>query len=383
MNSKPTARILFENGDIIFGTGFGFEGICSGELCFNTGMTGYQEIITDPSYSEQIINFTFPHIGIVGTNRNDNESLPIKAKGIILRHLPTEPSNWRSEESLIKWLKRQKKFGICNIDTRMLTRFVRNNGMQNVGMEYKKDGKFNDETLKKNLMSFPGLEKRDLAPDASCKKNYLWSKNKYPHKNQKLNNFKRKKVLAYDFGAKSNIFKCLSHDNFDIEVLPAYFKYEDLIKKNPDGLFLSNGPGDPDATSEYIAPILKNIIKTIDIPIFGICLGHQILAHSLGAKTKKMKFGHHGVNHPVKNLKTGKVEITSMNHGFTVERDSLPDYIEETHISLFDNSNCGIKLKDRPIFSVQYHPEASPGPFDSLYLFEKFKKYVLKINEKN
>ena len=383
MNEKPTGRILFKNGDIIYGKGFGSEGLCSGELCFNTGMTGYQEIITDPSYSEQIINFTFPHIGIVGTNKFDNESLPIKAKGIILRHLPTKPSNWRSEESLIDWLKKNKKFGICNVDTRKLTRMIRNFGMTNIAMEYNEKGIFNDEKLNNTLKLFPGLDRRDLAKDASCSKTYLWEEGKYDlYKGyKKFNSIKnRKKILAFDFGAKSNIFRCLSDDNFHLEILPADCNFDELTKKKPDGLFLSNGPGDPLATSEYMVPILKELIEKTNIPIFGICLGHQILATALGAKTKKMKFGHHGVNHPVKEIKSGKVEITSMNHGFTVDKETLPDYVQETHISLFDKSNCGIKYKGRPIFSVQFHPEASPGPIDSMYLFEKFKLYILDGN---
>ena len=369
-----TACLMFSDGNVFYGKGFGVEGIVTGELCFNTSMTGYQEIITDPSYAGQIIAFTFPHIGNTGINCEDHEHQRISAEGIIVKSIPTEPSNWRSIKSLDNWLREQNKIGIAHIDTRRLTQIIRKRGAQNIAMSYNKRGIFDLPRLQEEAINFKGLLNEDLAKNVTTQKAFnwdedLWKGNKSSQRN--LNNNK-KNVIAIDYGAKNNILRCLVSVGCNVTVMPASTSAEEIFDLNPDGIFLSNGPGDPAATGKYAVPIIKTILDNSKIPIFGICLGHQLLAIALGAKTLKMKHGHHGANHPVKDLETGKVEITSMNHGFTVDATTLPNDVIETHISLFDKTNCGIRMVDKPVFSVQYHPEASPGPQDSFYLFKKF-----------
>ena len=365
---------MFSDGNVFYGKGFGVEGIVTGELCFNTSMTGYQEIITDPSYAGQIIAFTFPHIGNTGINCEDHEHQRISAEGIIVKSIPTEPSNWRSIKSLDNWLREQNKIGIGHIDTRRLTQIIRKRGAQNIAISFNKLGIFDLPRLQEEAINFKGLLNEDLAKNVTTQKAFnwdedLWKRNKSSQRN--LNNNK-KNVIAIDYGAKNNILRCLVSVGCNVTVMPASTSAEEIFDLNPDGIFLSNGPGDPAATGKYAVPMIKTILDNSKIPIFGICLGHQLLAIALGAKTLKMKHGHHGANHPVKDLETGKVEITSMNHGFTVDATTLPKDVIETHISLFDKTNCGIRMVDKPVFSVQYHPEASPGPQDSFYLFKKF-----------
>ena len=369
-----TACLMFSDGNVFYGKGFGVEGIVTGELCFNTSMTGYQEIITDPSYAGQIIAFTFPHIGNTGINCEDHEHQRISAEGIIVKSIPTEPSNWRSIKSLDNWLREQNKIGIGHIDTRRLTQIIRKRGAQNIAISYNKRGIFDLPQLQEEAINFKGLLNEDLAKNVTTQKAFnwdedLWKGNKSSQRN--LNNNK-KNVIAIDYGAKNNILRCLVSVGCNVTVMPASTSAEEIFDLNPDGIFLSNGPGDPAATGKYAVPMIKTILDNSKIPIFGICLGHQLLAIALGAKTLKMKHGHHGANHPVKDLETGKVEITSMNHGFTVDATTLPKDVIETHISLFDKTNCGIRMVNKPVFSVQYHPEASPGPQDSFYLFKKF-----------
>ena len=369
-----TACLMFSDGSVFYGKGFGVEGIVTGELCFNTSMTGYQEIITDPSYAGQIIAFTFPHIGNTGINCEDHEHQRISAEGIIVKSIPTEPSNWRSIKSLDNWLREQNKIGIGQIDTRRLTQIIRKRGAQNIAISYNQRGIFDLPQLQEEAINFKGLLNEDLAKNVTTQKAFnwdedLWKGNKSSQSN--LNNNK-KNVIAIDYGAKNNILRCLVSVGCNVTVMPASTSAEEIFDLNPDGIFLSNGPGDPAATGKYAVPMIKTILDNSKIPIFGICLGHQLLAIALGAKTLKMKHGHHGANHPVKDLETGKVEITSMNHGFTVDATTLPKDVIETHISLFDKTNCGIRIVNKPVFSVQYHPEASPGPQDSFYLFKKF-----------
>ena len=369
-----TACLMFSDGNVFYGKGFGVEGIVTGELCFNTSMTGYQEIITDPSYAGQIIAFTFPHIGNTGINCEDHEHQRISAEGIIVKSIPTEPSNWRSIKSLDNWLREQNKIGIGHIDTRRLTQIIRKRGAQNIAISYNKRGIFDLPQLQEEAINFKGLLNEDLAKNVTTQKAFnwdedLWKRNKSSQRNLNNNN---KNVIAIDYGAKNNILRCLVSVGCNVTVMPASTSAEEILDLNPDGIFLSNGPGDPAATGKYAVPMIKTILDNSKIPIFGICLGHQLLAIALGAKTLKMKHGHHGANHPVKDLETGKVEITSMNHGFTVDATTLPKDVIETHISLFDKTNCGIRMVDKPVFSVQYHPEASPGPQDSFYLFKKF-----------
>ncbi len=370
----PTACIVLDNGQIFYGYGFGQEGVDTAELCFNTAMTGYQEIMTDPSYAGQVVTFTFPHIGNVGVNAEDDEAASPAARAMIVKWSPTEPSNWRMTQTLDMWLQKQGRMGIGGIDTRRLTRAIRMAGAPHVAIEYRKDGKFDIEALVERARAFPGLEGMDLAKDVSCTQSYTWDEQRWAWP---VGHTKRsapgKKVVALDYGAKRNILRCLASAGCDVTVMPASSTAKDVLAQNPDGIFLSNGPGDPAATGAYAIPMIQEILKTSDIPVFGICLGHQMLALALGAQTVKMNHGHHGANHPVKDLETGKVEITSMNHGFAVLGGSdLPNGVIETHVSLFDGSNCGIRMADRPVFSVQYHPEASPGPQDSYYLFERF-----------
>ena len=372
MSGKPTACLALADGTIFYGKGFGAVGTTTAELCFNTAMTGYQEIMTDPSYAGQIVTFTFPHVGNVGVNTEDDETAEPVADGMIVKWDPTEASNWRAQEQLWTWLEKRGRIGMGGVDTRRLTRAIRQQGAPHVAIAHDPEGNFDIEALVKKAREFSGLVGLDLAKDVTCAQSYVWDEMRWawPDGFPKREG-KGHKVVAIDFGAKRNILRCLASAGCDVTVLPATATAEEVLAHNPEGVFLSNGPGDPAATGEYAVPMIKGVLEE-DLPVFGICLGHQMLALALGAKTIKMNHGHHGANHPVKDLDTGKVEITSMNHGFTVDTQSLPAGVKETHVSLFDGSNCGIAVDGKPIFSVQYHPEASPGPMDSYYLFERF-----------
>ena len=378
-----TGILVFEDGTKFFGTGIGHEGSAVGEVCFNTSITGYQEIITDPSYSDQIINFTFPHIGNVGTNIEDNEADKVWAKGVILNSNVTEPSNYRSIKKLDNWLKKRKIIGIVGLDTRVITNYIRDKGAPKGTISNNKTGKFNINKLIRTSIKWPGLNGMDLAEVVTTQKSYTWRGLKtWSKKNGYLKNKKKLfKIIAIDYGIKKNILRYFSNYNCEVKVINCKTTADEILKLKPHGIFLSNGPGDPAATGKYAIPIIKKLIKS-NIPIFGICLGHQILALSLNGKTKKMKLGHRGANHPVKNQISQKVEITSQNHGFEVVRESLNKNIIVTHTSLFDNSIEGIKLKNKPVFSVQYHPESNPGPQDSHYLFSDFIKEVKKYAKK-
>ena len=372
-SKKVTACIVLADGTTFYGQGFGATGQIEAELCFNTSMTGYQEIMTDPSYAGQAITFTFPHIGNTGITFEDSETADPVARAMIIKSFPTMPSNYRSETTLPDWLGKTGRIGVSGIDTRRLTRAVRQQGAPHVAIEHNSDGNFDIPKLLEAARNFVGLEGLDLAKDVTIEHSYDWDEERWAWpKGYTNNNDNTKKVVAIDFGAKRNILRCLTSAGCDVVVMPATATAEDVLAHNPQGVFLSNGPGDPAATGKYAVPMIQGILEHKEIPIFGICLGHQMLALALGAKTIKMNHGHHGANHPVKELSTGKVEITSMNHGFAVDTQSLPKNVNETHISLFDGSNCGIELSDRPVFSVQHHPEASPGPQDSFYLFERF-----------
>ncbi len=371
--ARPTAALVLADGSVHYGRGFGAEGVAVAELCFNTAMTGYQEILTDPSYAGQIVTFTFPHVGNVGTNPEDDETAEPFARGMVVKWDPTEPANWRATESLGAWLARRGRIGIGGVDTRRLTRAIRQQGMPHVALQYRADGDFDLEDLLARARAFPGLVGADLAREVTCAQSYRWAEQKWAWGV----GFARRdgpgrRVVAIDYGAKRNILRSLASAGCDVTVLPAQATTDDVLALAPEGVFLSNGPGDPAATGAYAVPTIRGILDRADIPVFGICLGHQMLALALGARTVKMNHGHHGANHPVKDLETDKVEITSMNHGFTVDSETLPPGVIETHVSLFDGSNCGIRLRDRPVFSVQYHPEASPGPQDSAYLFDRF-----------
>jgi carbamoyl-phosphate synthase small subunit len=376
--SRPrrTARLVLGDGTVIEGVGIGAEGSAVGEVCFNTAMTGYQEILTDPSYAGQIITFTFPHIGNVGTNEEDIETASLAAssgvRGTVIKADITSPSNYRATRGLDAWLEARGIIGIAGIDTRALTCLIRAQGMPNAVIAHARDEAFDIDALKAQAAAFPGLEGMDLAIEVTCGQRYTWDETAW----EWGAGFGRlaaptRHVVAVDYGIKRNILRCLATLGCRVTVVPATTSADDILALAPDGIFLSNGPGDPAATGAYAVPVIRGLIAS-GKPVFGICLGHQILALALGAKTVKMHQGHHGANHPVKDHTTGKVEITSMNHGFAVDRDTLPGDIEETHVSLFDGSNCGIAVKGRPIFSVQYHPEASPGPKDSHYLFQRF-----------
>lgn len=376
MDDQPeanlTACLVLDDGTMFFGKGFGAEGEAAAEICFNTSMTGYQEIMTDPSYAGQIVTFTFPHIGNVGTTSEDDEAGTIFAEGMVVKWDPTESSNWRSQTQLSDWLRAQGKIAIGGIDTRRLTRAIRQHGAPHALLAHAADGIFDTDALLTKARAFKGLEGLDLAKEVTCKQSYHWDELRWDwSKGYTARTVKQHKVIAIDYGAKRNILRSLASVGCDIVVLPATATAEEVLAHKPDGVFLSNGPGDPAATGKYAVPMIGEILKA-ELPVFGICLGHQMLALALGATTVKMNHGHHGANHPVKDQETGKVEITSMNHGFAVDAQSLPDGVIETHVSLFDGSNCGIRLKDHPVYSVQYHPEASPGPQDSHYLFEKF-----------
>lgn len=380
--SNATAVIVFASGKVIWGRGFGAETQSVGEVCFNTSMTGYQEVLTDPSYAGQIITFTFPHVGNVGTNPEDMETIKPASRGLIVREDVTDPSNWRSAQHLDAWLKEHNLPGISGVDTRALTRHIRDEGAPNAVIAHAPDGKFDLEALQKTAQDWPGLKGMDLAKEVTCRESYNWKETRWSHENgYGTQDNPAFKVVAVDFGAKKNILRCLASAGVDVTVVPANASADDILAHNPDGVFLSNGPGDPEATAEYAAPMLKTLIEK-DMPIFGICLGHQILALALGGKTRKMHLGHRGGNQPVKDLDTGKVEITSQNHGFEVIEDSLPDGVVQSHVSLFDGSNEGLKVEGKPIFSVQYHPEASPGPEDSYYLFERFVENIKQSQAK-
>ena len=379
----PSAILVLDNKTIFRGIGLGYRGEATGEVCFNTSLTGYQEIISDPSYAGQIINFTFPHIGNVGTNNEDIESDKIWTRGVIFNSEITNPSNYRSLKHLDEWLKKNKIVGITGLDTRSLTNFIRDKGAPKGTISNNKFGKFNIKKLIKKTTNWPGLNGMDLAQEVSTRKNYTWKGLKTWSKEEgyKKNNKKKFRVIAIDYGIKKNILRYFSNFNCEVKVVSCKESAENLLKLKPHGIFLSNGPGDPAATGKYAISTVQKLIKS-NLPVFGICLGHQILALALNAKTKKMKLGHRGANHPVKNLISKKVEITSQNHGFEVIKESLPKNVEITHRSLFDNCIEGIKLKNKPVFSVQYHPESNPGPQDSHYLFKDFineiKKYAKK-----
>ena len=387
-NSKKISQIqtgilVLENKKIFKGIGIGYQSTATGEVCFNTSLTGYQEIISDPSYAGQIINFTFPHIGNVGTNKEDHESDKIWAKGVIINSEITSPSNYRSFLHLDTWLKKNKIVGITGLDTRSLTNFIRDKGAPKGTISFSKSGKFNIKKLINTTIKWSGLKNLDLAETVTTQKNYVWRGLKTWKKNigYRKNNKNSFHVVAIDYGIKKNILRYFSDFNCKVTVVSCKTSADEILSFNPSGIFLSNGPGDPAATGKYALGILKKLIKK-NLPIFGICLGHQILALASGGKTKKMKLGHRGANHPVKNLIHDNVEITSQNHGFVVVEETLPKNIEITHKSLFDDTIEGIKIKNKPIFSVQYHPESNPGPQDSVYLFQEFVNNMKKNAKK-
>ena len=386
-NSKKsqnhTGVLVLEDKRVFKGIGIGYQGEATGEVCFNTSLTGYQEIISDPSYAGQIINFTFPHIGNVGTNKEDVESDKIWTRGVIFNSEITSPSNYRAFLHLDAWLKKNKIVGITGLDTRSLTNFIRDKGAPKGTISYSKNKKFNINKLINKSIKWPGLNGMDLAQEVSTNKTYIWKGYKTWKKNRgyEKNNKKKFRVVAIDYGIKKNILRYFSDFDCEVKVVSCRENANNILNLKPHGIFLSNGPGDPAATGKYAIKVVKNLIKK-NIPLFGICLGHQILALALDAKTKKMKLGHRGANHPVKNLITKKVEITSQNHGFEVVKESLKKNTEITHLSLFDNSIEGIRLKNKPVFSVQYHPEANPGPQDSKYLFSNFIKDIKKYAKK-
>jgi carbamoyl-phosphate synthase small subunit len=380
-----TAVLVLADGTVLQGYGVGAAGAAVGEVCFNTAMTGYQEILTDPSYMAQIVTFTFPHIGNVGVNLEDTEEFGqgagTAARGAIFRDLPTGPANWRAAADLDSWMKRRGLIGLAGVDTRALTRKVRDQGMPHGVIAHAPDGKFDLDALRSQAAGWSGIVGLDLAKDASCLQAFTFDEGLWhwpagyearPRPRHRAGPYE---VVVVDYGVKRNILRALNSIGAKITVVPATTTAEEILARNPDGVMLSNGPGDPAATGEYAVPEIRKLVDS-GKPVFGICLGHQMLALALGAKTIKMDQGHHGANHPVKDLTTGKVEIVSMNHGFTVDREGLPAPVQETHVSLFDGSNAGLALRDRPVFSVQHHPEASPGPTDSLYLFDRFAAYM-------
>ena len=381
--SKPegaTGVLVLANGEVAWGRGFGAEGAAVGEVCFHTAMTGYQEIMTDPSFAGQIITFTFPHVGNVGANPDDVEADNPHALGMIVREDPTAPSNFRAMENLDGWMKRHARIGLAGVDTRALTRRIRSGGAPNGVVAHSPTGEFDIDALLKMARGWPGLEGMDLAKDVTRETHGTWAGGIWKlgfgfdvgeGAADGAQNAPRPHVVAIDYGSKFNIFRNIVQAGAKVSVVPANATFDEIMALNPDGIFLSNGPGDPAATGEYAVPVIRQLLDT-GKPLFGICLGHQLLALAVGARTTKMFQGHRGANHPVKRVDDGAVEITSMNHGFAVERDSLPANARETHVSLFDGSNAGLELTDRPAFSVQYHPEASPGPQDSFYLFERF-----------
>ncbi|MDB6177453.1 glutamine-hydrolyzing carbamoyl-phosphate synthase small subunit [Paracoccus sp. Z330] len=373
MAIKPTACLALADGTVFYGQGFGATGEVVAELVFNTAMTGYQEIMTDPSYASQVVTFTFPHIGNTGVTPEDDEAEDPVASGIIVRWDPTEPSNWRATSELTDWMTRRGRIGMGRVDTRRLTRAIRQQGAPHVVLAHDPDGNFDIEALVAKAREWQGLVGLDLAKKVSCTQSYRWDEGSWEWQAGfgAATQDKPYKVVALDYGAKRNILRSLVTHGAEVTVLPATATVDEIMAHEPEGVFLSNGPGDPAATGEYAVPMIQELLRR-DMPIFGICLGHQMLALALGAKTVKMGHGHHGANHPVRDNETGKVEITSMNHGFAVDAQSLPDGVVETHVSLFDGSNCGLRVADKPVFSVQYHPEAAPGPQDSMYLFRRF-----------
>ena len=375
-----TGVLALADGTILQGLGCGAEGSSLGEVVFNTAMTGYQEILTDPSYMSQILAFTFPHVGNVGVNAEDveqmGESAATSARGAIFRDVPTTPANWRSGQSFDDWMKSRNVVGLAGVDTRALTARIRESGAPHAVIAHSADGQFDLDALVAQARAWQGLVGLDLAKDASTLQAFDWDQGlwDWPEGYPRVDANDRS-VIVIDYGVKKNILRALASTGAKITVVPATTSAEDILARKPDGVVLSNGPGDPAATGEYAVPEIKKLVAS-GTPLMGICLGHQMLALAMGAKTIKMDQGHHGANHPVKDLTTGKVEIVSMNHGFTVDRDSLPDAVTETHVSLFDGTNCGIALKEKPVFSVQHHPEASPGPTDSLYLFGRFAEMM-------
>lgn len=373
---SATGVIVLADGTVFWGQGIGAEGQAVGEICFNTAMTGYQEILTDPSYAGQIITFTFPHIGNTGTNAEDIETMTPACRGLILREDITSDSNWRASNSFSGWLVSHNMSGVCGIDTRALTQRIRDLGAPNGVIAHNAKGEFDLPALKKMAAEWAGLEGMDLAKDVSCTQSYSWDETlwdpRHGHGKQESPAYH---VVAMDFGAKRNILRCLASAGCKVTVVPGNTTADEILALNPDGVFLSNGPGDPAATGVYAVPTIKTLLEK-NIPTFGICLGHQLLGLALGGKTAKMPLGHRGANHPVQDIATGNVEITSQNHGFCVLPDSLPANVEPTHISLFDKTNEGLRVKDKPAFSVQYHPESSPGPHDSHYLFHRFVEMI-------
>jgi carbamoyl-phosphate synthase small subunit len=382
--TKPlhTALLVLADGTVIEGFGFGATGRAVGEVCFNTAMTGYQEILTDPSYAAQIVTFTFPHIGNVGANDEDIETVDLLriegARGLIVRAPVGDPSNYRSRGHFDAWLKARNIIGLQGIDTRALTALIREKGMPNAMIAHDPEGQFDVEALKAEAAAWPGIDGMDLVPGVTAEKSYGWTETTWRLETgfgaQEKTTYQ---VVALDFGVKRNILRLLAEAGCEVRIVPATTSAEDILALKPDGVFLSNGPGDPAETGKYAVPTIQKILDA-KIPTFGICLGHQMMALAVGAKTAKMHQGHHGANHPVKDFTTDKVEIVSMNHGFAVDPESLPANAVETHRSLFDGSNCGIALTDRPAFSVQHHPEASPGPQDSHYLFARFVEMMDK-----
>ena len=375
---NATAALVLADGTVFWGRGIGAQRTAVGEVCFNTSMTGYQEICTDPSYAGQIITFTFPHIGNVGANPEDVETTPPAARAVVLRLDITDQANWRATRRFDEWLRANDMPGIAGVDTRQLTRRIRDAGAPTGVLVHAADGGFDIAAAVKEAQAWPGLEGMDLSGEVSTRQTYGWDETRwrlgegYGRQDKPLHH-----VVAMDFGAKRNILRCLASAGCRVTVVPASASYEDIMRHKPDGVFLANGPGDPAATGQYAVPVIRQVVDS-GTPTFGICLGHQMLALALGGKTRKMDKGHRGANHPVKDLATGKVEITSQNHGFVVDHDSLPKNVEVTHVSLFDGSNEGLRLTDRPVFSVQYHPEASPGPEDSHYLFDRFVELIEK-----
>jgi carbamoyl-phosphate synthase small subunit len=383
---RATALLVLADGTVLEGFGLGATGEAPGEVCFNTAMTGYQEILTDPSYAGQIITFTFPHVGNVGVNDDDTETVNAAAasgvRGVVLHAAITEPSNWRASRHFDAWLKARNIVGICGIDTRALTALIRDNGMPNAVLAHAPDGVFDIARLKKLAAELPDMAGLDLVPLVTSAQRYDWDETpwQWPVGYGKREGAAHK-VVAIDYGVKRNILRLLSKAGCDVTVVPSTASAADIMALKPDGIFLSNGPGDPAATGEYAVPVIRELLDR-KVPTFGICLGHQMLALAVGGQTMKMKQGHHGANHPVQDKTTGKVEIVSMNHGFAVDPASLPAHAVETHVSLFDGSNSGFALTDRPAFSVQHHPEASPGPQDSHYLFKRFVEMMDKEKAK-
>ena len=380
--SAATAVLILEDGSIFYGSGFGAEATNVGEICFNTSMTGYQEIMTDPSYAGQIITFTFPHIGNTGTNGDDIETQHPAALGMIVRNDVTEPSNWRTTSHLHQWLAAHDLPGIAGIDTRALTRTIRDNGAPKGVLCHAADGNFDIAALQKMVADWPGLKGMDLASVVSTEQDFRWSEGSFNLETNTAETCKvGLRVVAMDFGCKQNILRCLVDAGCCVDVVPATASAEDILARKPDGVFLANGPGDPAATADFAVAEIQKLIDS-NMPIFGICIGHQLLAHAMGGQTRKMERGHRGANHPVRDLTTGQIEITSQNHGFCVEQDSLPADVEVTHISLFDRSVEGLRHKTKPVFCVQYHPESSPGPHDSRHLFTRFTE-MMKEHQKS